>query len=98
MEHVLGERTVVMRSMTGFGRGLIERDGVRVTAELRALNQRFFELKLNLPRTWGEHESEMRKLIQGTVSRGRVELFIKMTSLRPPAARMQVNEKLASDY
>lgn len=87
-----------MRSMTGFGRGLVERDGVRVTAELRALNQRFFELKLNLPRTWGEHESEIRKLIQGTVSRGRVELFIKMTSLRPPAAHMQVNEKLASEY
>ena len=67
----------MMRSMTGFGRGLVERDGVRVTAEIRALNQRFFELKLNLPRTWGEHEAELRKLIQGQVARGRGELFLK---------------------
>jgi uncharacterized protein (TIGR00255 family) len=88
----------MMRSMTGFGRGLVERDGVRVTAEIRALNQRFFELKLNLPRTWGEHEAEIRKLIQGTVARGRVELFIKSVSTRAPAARLEVNEKLASEY
>jgi uncharacterized protein (TIGR00255 family) len=87
-----------MRSMTGFGRGLVEREGTRVTAEVRALNQRFFELKLNLPRGWGEHEAEIRKLIQGTVARGRVELFVKATTLRPPAARLQVNEKLANEY
>jgi len=87
-----------MRSMTGFGRALIERDGIRVTAEVRALNQRFFELKLNLPRTWGEYEAEVRKLIQGTVARGRVELFVKAVALRPPAAHLRVNEALANQY
>ena len=83
-----------MRSMTGFGRALMERNGIQVTAEIRALNQRFFELKLSLPRTWGEYESEIRKLVQNTVARGRVELFVKATSLRAPGARLQVNEKL----
>ncbi len=87
-----------MRSMTGFGRALIERDGIRVTAEVRALNQRFYELKLNLPRTWGEYEAEIRKIIQATVARGRVELFVKAVTLRPPAARLQVNEGLANQY
>lgn len=87
-----------MRSMTGFGRGLVERDGTRVTAEIRALNQRFFELKLNLPRGWGEFEAEIRKLIQNTVARGRVELFVKVIQVRPPSARLQVNEKLAGEY
>ncbi|HTR63522.1 MAG TPA: YicC/YloC family endoribonuclease [Candidatus Binataceae bacterium] len=87
-----------MRSMTGFGRALMERNGIQVTAEIRALNQRFFELKLSLPRTWGEYESEIRKLVQNTVARGRVELFVKATSLRAPGARLQVNEKLANQY
>jgi uncharacterized protein (TIGR00255 family) len=87
-----------MRSMTGFGRALVERDGIQVTAEIRALNQRFFELKLSLPRSWGEYESEIRKLIQSRVARGRVELFIKVISLRLPIARLQVNENLASQY
>ena len=87
-----------MRSMTGFGRALMERNGIQVTAEIRALNQRFFELKLSLPRTWGEYESEIRKLVQNTVARGRVELFVKAVSLRSPGARLQVNEKLANQY
>jgi uncharacterized protein (TIGR00255 family) len=87
-----------MRSMTGFGRASIERDGTRVVVEIRALNQRFLELKLNLPRGWGEHESELRKLIQAVVSRGRVEVFIRHVALKPAPTRLEVNEKLASMY
>src|ERR1700681_3808281 len=56
-----------MRSMTGFGRTQLERGGTQVVAEVRSLNQRFFELKLNLPRGWGEHESEIKKIVQGAV-------------------------------
>ncbi|HVA78476.1 MAG TPA: YicC/YloC family endoribonuclease [Candidatus Binataceae bacterium] len=84
--------------MTGFGRAVVERAGVRVTAEIRSLNQRFFELKLNLPRGWGEYEAEIRKTIQASVARGRVELFIKYTALKPPPARLEVNETLANQY
>jgi uncharacterized protein (TIGR00255 family) len=87
-----------MRSMTGFGRASIERDGTRVVVEIRALNQRFLELKLNLPRGWGEHESDLRKVIQGVVSRGRVEVFIRHVALKPAPTRLDVNEKLASMY
>ena len=61
-----------MKSMTGFGRAIAEHDGTRVVAEVRALNQRFFELKLAVPRGWGEHEAEIRKTVQNVVARGRV--------------------------
>ena len=87
-----------MRSMTGFGRAHLERDGVRVVAEVRALNQRFFELKLSLPRGWGEHEAQVRKMVQATVSRGRVEVFMRYTATKAPAVKLQVNEKLARLY
>ena len=87
-----------MRSMTGFGRAEIERGKVRVAAEVRSLNQRFFELKLNLPRTWGEHEAEIRKLVQGVIARGRVELFVRSTSLGPPPTTLRVNDRLAGLY
>jgi uncharacterized protein (TIGR00255 family) len=87
-----------MRSMTGFGRAHLERDGVRVVAEIRALNQRFFELKLSLPRGWGEHEAQVRKMVQSTVSRGRVEVFMRYTATKAPPVKLQVNEKLAKLY
>jgi uncharacterized protein (TIGR00255 family) len=87
-----------MRSMTGFGRAAIERGKVRVAVEVRTLNQRFFELKLNLPRTWGEHEAEIRKLVQGVIARGRVELFVRCTQLAPPPTTLRVNDRLAALY
>jgi uncharacterized protein (TIGR00255 family) len=87
-----------MRSMTGFGRAFVERDGVRVVAEVRALNQRFFELKMSLPRGWGEHEAQVRKMVQAVVSRGRVEIFVRYAAVKPPTAKLQVNEKLAKAY
>lgn len=87
-----------MRSMTGFGRAEIERGKIRVAVEMRSLNQRFFELKLNLPRGWHEHEAEIRKLVQGTIARGRVEVFVRYTALGPAPATLRVNEQLATLY
>jgi len=84
--------------MTGFGRAELERGGVQVVAEVRALNQRFFELKLNLPRGWGEHEGEIRKIVQEVVERGRVEAFVRCVTLKPPPARLRVNDELAASY
>jgi uncharacterized protein (TIGR00255 family) len=69
-----------------------------VLAEARALNQRFFELKLNVPRGWGEYEAQMRTLVQKVVERGRVEVFVRCIVLKPPPARLHVNDDLARSY
>ena len=81
-----------MKSMTGFGRAIAEHAGTRVIAEVRALNQRFFELKIAVPRGWGEHEAEIRKSVQSVVARGRVEVFIKSVAVKPPPVRLEVND------
>ena len=87
-----------MRSMTGFGRAELERGGIQVVAEVRALNQRFFELKLNLPRGWGEHEAEIRKIVQAVAERGRIELFVRCVTLKAAPVRLRVNDQLAASY
>jgi uncharacterized protein (TIGR00255 family) len=87
-----------MRSMTGFGRAVVERGGARVVAEVRALNQRFFELKMSLPRGWGEHEARVRKMVQDVVSRGRVEIFLRQITVKPLGTQLAVDERLARMY
>jgi uncharacterized protein (TIGR00255 family) len=87
-----------MKSMTGFGRASVEQNGTRVIAEVRALNQRFLELKLVLPRGWGEYENDIRKMVQAVVARGRVEIFVKSITLKPPSVRIEVNDDLAKRY
>jgi uncharacterized protein (TIGR00255 family) len=85
-----------MRSMTGFGHAELEKGNRRVTAEVRSINQRFLELKLNLPRNWGEHEAGIRKLVQGVIARGRVELFVQYASSDPRPTTLRVNDWLAA--
>lgn len=67
-----------IRSMTGFGvadRSWPER-GVRVRVELRSVNSRFLELKLRQP--FGVAvEHELRRMIEGRLGRGRVDLVIR---------------------
>lgn len=87
-----------MQSMTGFGRARIERNGVRVETEIKSLNQRFFELKLNLPRGWAAHEAEIRKQVQAAVARGRVEVMVRRVTLKAPPARLIVNHGLVAQY
>ena len=70
----------------------------RWSPKSKSLNQRFFELKLNLPRGWGEHEGEIRKIVQAAVDRGRVEAFVRCVALKPPRARLRVNDDLAASY
>jgi uncharacterized protein (TIGR00255 family) len=84
--------------MTGFGRAELVRNGFHILAEIRALNQRFFELKLNLPRSWGEQEGEIRKIVQSVVARGRVEVFVRCTRIGPTKSKLQVNDELARMY
>jgi uncharacterized protein (TIGR00255 family) len=86
-----------MRSMTGFGRARAERDNLQVQAEVRSFNQRFLEIKLNLPRGWGEQEAEFRKLVTAVASRGRIEAAIRSAGPRA-GGRVIVNDKLARSY
>jgi uncharacterized protein (TIGR00255 family) len=86
-----------MRSMTGFGRARAVRGDLQVQAEVRSVNQRFLEIKFNLPRGWNEQEAEFRKLIGGVAARGRIEVSIRSIGPRT-SGRLIVNDKLARSY
>ena len=44
----------MIRSMTGFGAGQVEREGLLVKAELRSVNHRFFDPSIRISREFGK--------------------------------------------
>jgi uncharacterized protein (TIGR00255 family) len=84
--------------MTGYGSGSASFPGGRVSIELRAVNHRFFEVKMSLPREFLPWEQEWRELIQVQVKRGRVEFALTLSGrpLRPYA--INLNLDLARAY
>ncbi len=66
----------MIRSMTGFGWAEGEHHGARVTAELRTVNHRHLDVSVRLPRFLSTLEVNVRRSIQGSLSRGKVSAAI----------------------
>jgi len=60
-------------SMTGFGRGEISENGVKVVVELSTVNRKQFDCNLSMPRELGCLEARLHALIHAEVSRGYVK-------------------------
>ena len=68
----------MIRSMTGYGQGVAEAPGLKVTVELRSVNNRFADLKLRLPDDLMPFEHELRRKVLSTVKRGRVDIDLRL--------------------
>lgn len=68
-----------MKSMTGFGCAERHVDGIDITAEVRSYNNRFLDAGVSVPQGLAALEPALRALIAGRMTRGRVELQIRVT-------------------
>jgi uncharacterized protein (TIGR00255 family) len=66
-----------MMSMTGFGRGEASNGAVTVIAELKAVNNRFRDIQLRLPREYNALEPRVLNLLREVVNRGRVDVAVR---------------------
>lgn len=87
-----------MRSMTGFGRGQGRAKDVQVVVELKTVNHKFHELSLKMPGTYQFLEMEVRDLILASVSRGKVDVFLKEIGGTSAHHQVEVDEEVLSGY
>ncbi|MGI6005415.1 MAG: YicC/YloC family endoribonuclease [Christensenellales bacterium] len=88
----------MIQSMTGYGRGVLARDGREVTLELKSVNHRYLDLSFRMPRTFGYMEDALRKRIQERLERGHVDIFITYKNTRDDAREVAVDRPLLSAY
>ncbi len=63
-------------SMTGYGKSVVERNGITVEVEVKTVNSRFLDLSLRLPRSLSSRELEIREMIRKKIKRGKVILNV----------------------
>jgi len=63
-----------MKSMTGFGRGVVQETDFAVTVELKTVNNRFLDIALRLSGEMQSLESTVKRQIGNRLSRGRVDV------------------------
>ena len=86
-----------MKSMTGFGSASapIARAAGAVAVEVRSVNQRFLDVKMQLPRELQPHEAELRASVEASVSRGRVDVAVHRNAGRTGKPVVEIDERLA---
>ena len=67
----------MMKSMTAFGRAVVEGEARTVTVELKSVNSRFFDASVKLPRAYLFLEEKIKSHVQKNgILRGKVDIFI----------------------
>ena len=87
----------MIKSMTGYGKSVIQLPTKKITVELKSLNSKNLDLNTRVPSSYREKELEIRKLISKSLVRGKVDfnLYIEITGEKTTA---KVNEGVVKQY
>jgi uncharacterized protein (TIGR00255 family) len=85
-------------SMTGYGRCQESLNGRVITVEIKAVNHRYFEFSCRVPRAYGFLEERLKKLVQASVSRGKVDVYVSITQSEGPDVSVSLNEPMLRSY
>ena len=88
----------MLRSMTGFGRAEAVNEQHKFTAELKAVNHRYLDLSIKMPKKLNMFENQIRALIKNYIERGKVDLYISFEDYTEENALVKYNHEIAGEY
>jgi uncharacterized protein (TIGR00255 family) len=90
----------MIKSMTGYGVAEQDLPLGRVAIEVRSLNHKYLDISLKLPRGFSILEAQVREQVKKAVSRGRVDLVMRIDSSASvlPRYRLEADMRLAEEY
>lgn len=86
-----------MTSMTGYGYNEMNYETAIVSVEIKSVNSRFLDLNINLPPFLNSIESYFRNKISQNITRGKVDVFIRVKELESDA-QIYADTKMAKSY
>src|ERR671935_237628 len=87
-----------MRSMTGYGRGEIDSNGIKFSVELNSVNRKQSDIVVNLPRDLAELEPRIRQTINENISRGRTNVSVAFHQGANGTRHLALDTELARSY
>lgn len=84
--------------MTGYGLSSLETPNIAVTVEIKALNSKFLDINLKLPKEYSDKELEIRNILGNTIERGKIGLSIEVEEKGEVKPRVTINRELLKEY
>ena len=88
----------MIKSMTGFGRFESVTDTCKISVEIKAVNHRYLDLGIKMPKKFNFFESAMRGLLKDYIQRGKVDVFVTYEDYTEEKVSLKYNSSLATEY
>lgn len=88
----------MIRSMTGYGRAVQILNGREISVELHAVNNRYLDCNVKMPRQLAFAEEAIKQEVRQAVARGKVEVLVTVTNLSAEEARVSLNRPVLESY
>ncbi len=89
---------MAVNSMTGYGKGIAERDGLKVVVELKSVNHRFLDLMIKTPKLFNFSEDAIRKCMKESFARGHFDIFVNYEDTRQDRTSVSFDYSLVNAY
>jgi len=87
----------MLKSMTGFGKAVLELDNKKVTIEIKSLNSKQLDLSTRIPNIYKEKDLIVRNEIKKELNRGKVEMGIFIESVGSEK-EVKINLPIVKEY
>ncbi len=88
----------MIKSMTGFGRSEITEGKRKVSVEIKAVNHRYLEVSIKMPKKLNVFEAQIRSELKNYIQRGKVDLFINYEDSSENNVTVKYNKDIAQEY
>ncbi|MCI8830520.1 MAG: YicC family protein [Lachnospiraceae bacterium] len=88
----------MIKSMTGFGRFETVTDSYKISVEMKAVNHRYLDLSIKMPKKFNYFEAGIRTLLKDYIQRGKVDVFISYEDYTEGRMCLKYNSGLAAEY
>ena len=88
----------MIRSMTGYGSAEEILGGRNIRVEIKSVNHRYFEYTARVPRNCGFLEDRLKRLLSGTISRGKVEVGVTVQTVEGVDEEISINRDVVKNY
>ena len=88
----------MIKSMTGFGRFESVTGGRKFTVEMKAVNHRYLDVNIKMPKALNFFESAIRSELKNHISRGKVDVFVSYEDLTEQTSAVRYNRETAAEY
>ncbi len=87
----------MIRSMTGYGKAMLETSHRKITVEIRSLNSKQADVNTKMPWIYKEKELEIRNLVIRKLERGKIDLMISFDAMNDEPAPV-INSNIVKNY